>query len=600
MDKIQLRGNLERFKEIWACDFEFQSYNDGNHGRPVCMVAEELLSGRQIRLWRDDFGPVPPFDIGDDSLFVSYSAGAEFSCFLVLGWKKPAHILDLYVEYIGLRNGRGGMRNPALLNLLEHLELGAITAGEKTDMRKLILAQSSWSRQEQRAILDYCYSDVAALRAALPAMAPHIVRPWQAAIRGDYMWAVAVMEHNGVPFNLPLFHELKEKWNKIQNGLIARIDENYGVYRRNKDGSYSFSLDLLEDYLIKNDIGWPILESGELETTDEVFEERAKTYPQLAELRYLHEALGKMRLFGFPVGNDGFNRSWLNPFGSKTGRNQPSSAKFIFGASSWMRHLVQAPSGYATAYIDWSNQEFAIAAHLSGDPVMIEAYESGDPYVYFGKFTGAFPPNAIPPGSTPTDAAQVFFEAWDDTRSLYKTCVLSTQYFIGARSLSVRIDRSVRMATELLRMHRETFRLYWQWVEDRITDSFEDLVQETVFGWPAHISDFNCKYKGVGNFFCQANGPEMMRLAAIRAIAEGLFVCCPIHDAFLIMAPIERIEADTERMRKIMAWASSQVLGGPQIRTDAKIFKHPRFFNKVKKTARSMWHKVRRELKRVR
>jgi len=156
------------------------------------------------------------------------------------------------------------------------------------------------------------------------------------------------------------------------------------------------------------------------------------------------------------------------------------------------------------------------------------------------------------------------------------------------------------MAAELLRMHRETFRVYWQWVGDRVTDSFEDLVQETAFGWPAHVSDFNCKYKGVGNFFCQANGAEMMRLAAIRAIAEGLFVCCPIHDAFLIMAPIERIYADTERMREIMAWASSQVLGGPKIRTDAKIFRHPRFFNKVKKTARSMWHKVRRELKGVR
>ena len=115
-----------------------------------------------------------------------------------------------------------------------------------------------------------------------------------------------------------------------------------------------------------------------------------------------------MKLFDFPVGKDGFNRSWLNPFGSKTGRNQPGSSKFIFGAASWMRHLVQPPQGYAFSNLDWSNQEFAIGAYLSGDPVMIRAYESGDPYVYFGKFTGAFPANAIPPGSTPTEAAQVF------------------------------------------------------------------------------------------------------------------------------------------------------------------------------------------------
>jgi hypothetical protein len=92
----------------------------------------------------------------------------------------------------------------------------------------------------------------------------------------------------------------------------------------------------------------------------------------------------------------------------------------------------------------------------------------------------------------------------------------------------------------------------------------------------------------------------MMRLAANKAIAEGLFVCCSIHDAFLIMAPIERILIDTQRMQEIMAWASSQVLGGPRLRSEARIFKYPRFFNKVKKKARSMWHKVRRELKAVR
>jgi hypothetical protein len=149
-------------------------------------------------------------------------------------------------------------------------------------------------------------------------------------------------------------------------------------------------------------------------------------------------------------------------------------------------------------------------------------------------------------------------------------------------------------------MHREAFRVYWRWVEDRITDSFEDLTQEGVFGWPVHISDVNCKYKSVGNFFCQANGAEMMRLAANRAVAEGLFVCCSLHDAFLVMAPIERIEADTHRMQEIMTWASSQVLSGPKLRSEAKIFKHPRFFNKVKSKARSMWHKIRKELKATR
>jgi hypothetical protein len=604
MDKVQLPGNADRFDEIWAVDFEFQAPGEdsvvppGERVRPVCMEAEDLLNGRRIRLWRGEFGPHPPFDTGDKALFVSFSAPAEFSCFLVLGWGKPKHILDLYVEQIASRNGKGGSHAPKILDTLAYYGIRSIDAEEKSGMRKLIVGQNTWTSGERQAIQDYCYTDVLALKLLFPVMSPLINRPWQALIRGDFMWAIAVMEYNGIPFNLPLFLKLQANWGEIRNGLTARIDRNYGVYRRNKDGTFSFSLDLFEAYLLKHDIGWPrTLKTEELEITDDVFEERAKAYPQLTELRYLRYALGKMNLFSFPVGSDGFNRAWLHPFGSKTGRNQPSPNKFIFGASSWMRHLVQAPPGHALSYIDWSNQEFAIAAYLSGDPEMVKAYESGDPYVYFAKFAGAIPPNAIPPGTTLSDLHAVIFDAWEETRSLYKTCVLGTQYFIAEKSLAARLNCSVQQATKLLLMHREAFRVYWSWVEDRITDSFEAAAQETVFGWPSHISEANEEYRSIGNFFCQGNGADMMRLSAIRGVAENIHICCSIHDAFLIMAPIHAIEEDTRRMQKVMAWASGQVLGGQEIRSEAKIFRYPRFFNKVKPKARSMWHKVRRELK---
>ena len=39
-------------------------------------------------------------------------------------------------------------------------------------------------------------------------------------------------------------------------------------------------------------------------------------------------------------------------------------------------------------------QEFGIAAALSGDPLMMEAYRSGDPYLAFAKQAGAAPPDA--------------------------------------------------------------------------------------------------------------------------------------------------------------------------------------------------------------
>jgi hypothetical protein len=39
------------------------------------------------------------------------------------------------------------------------------------------------------------------------------------------------------------------------------------------------------------------------------------------------------------------------------------------------------------------------------------------------------------------------------------------------------------------------------------------------------------------NWPMQANGAEMMRIAAMAATEAGIEVCAPVHDAFLIAAP---------------------------------------------------------------
>ena len=46
------------------------------------------------------------------------------------------------------------------------------------------------------------------------------------------------------------------------------------------------------------------------------------------------------------------------------------------------------------AYIDYCQQEFGIAAALSGDTAMKQAYRSGDPYLAFAKQVGAVPGDA--------------------------------------------------------------------------------------------------------------------------------------------------------------------------------------------------------------
>jgi hypothetical protein len=66
----------------------------------------------------------------------------------------------------------------------------------------------------------------------------------------------------------------------------------------------------------------------------------------------------------------------------------------------------------------------------------------------------------------------------------------------------------------------------------------------------------------------QANGAEMMRIAACLATERGLEVCCPVHDAFLICSRLDRLEADKALMQQAMAEASRAVLNGFEISTD--------------------------------
>jgi hypothetical protein len=81
-----------------------------------------------------------------------------------------------------------------------------------------------------------------------------------------------------------------------------------------------------------------------------------------------------------------------------------------------------------------------------------------------------------------------------------------------------------------------------------------------VFGWHVHDGE-NPNPRSLRNFAVQANGAEMMRIAACLATERGIEVCAPVHDAFLIAAPLDQLEADIAAMQQAMAEASRAVLG---------------------------------------
>ena len=128
------------FREAWAIDFEFE-VGAGERPVPVCLCARELRSGRELRVWRNEFGTLPPYSIDADSLFVGYYASAELGCHLALGWPMPARILDLFIEFRNATNG---------INLATGAGRGLINA--LAHMAWILLARSRRRKYKQQSV----------------------------------------------------------------------------------------------------------------------------------------------------------------------------------------------------------------------------------------------------------------------------------------------------------------------------------------------------------------------------------------------------------------------------------------------------------------
>jgi hypothetical protein len=547
------------FTAVWALDFEFIA-EPGALPVPVCMVARELGSNRVIRLWQDDLGAEPPFPVDDSTLFVAYYASAELGCFLQLGWPLPTRVVDMFCEFRNSTNGIALPEGRGLLSALSYHGIPAITAEQKHEERELVMRGGPWLAGERRRILDYCQTDVDPLGALLERMLPAIMaRPnglGQALLRGRYMTTVARMERAGTPVDTDMLQQLRAQWTTIKRDLVAVVDKDFDVF----DGT-TFKAGLFAGYCADNSIDWPRTATGRLQLDQDTFRDMALRFPQLELLKDLRHTLAELRLEKLAVGPDRRNRVLLSPFGASTGRNTPSNSKFIFGPSVWLRGLIKPPEGRALAYIDWKSQEVYIAAALSGDRALLAAVQSGDPYLAFARMAGL----------APADATKQSHQA---IRDLCKTCVLGTNYGMGAPSLAARTGLTVIEAQDLLRRLARTFPTYTEWAEHVVNVGQLTGSLSTVFGWILHTGN-TPRPPTLRNFPMQANGAEMLRLACCLASEHGVQVDAPVHDALLIEADADAIDDAVATTRAAMAEASRVVLAGVEVGTDVEVIAWP-------------------------
>jgi DNA polymerase I-like protein with 3'-5' exonuclease and polymerase domains len=248
-----------------------------------------------------------------------------------------------------------------------------------------------------------------------------------------------------------------------------------------------------------------------------------------------------------------------------------------------MRGLIQPPPDHGIGYIDWSGQEIAIAAALSGDERMIEAYRSGDPHMAFAKTNRLAPPEA-------TSLTHPVI------RESCKTVNLGVNYGMSAVGLALRLGITPAAAQELLRLHRETYRRFWAWSEETVSSALLSNRIVSLFGWQLHVTA-GVNPRTLQNFPPQSNGAETMRLAAIGGTEAGIAVAAPVHDAFLLVSPLHRLDEDIATMREIMRKAGLAVTGGLEVRTDVKVVRHPARY--MDNRGAAMWSRATSLLREV-
>lgn len=550
---------MHGFKQIWAVSISFSREN-GECPTPQHLVALELNSGDVANLRHDQFNTItPPFDIEPESLILMVSANDVLGCFLEIGWPMPINILDLGVESRCLRNGLVDDDDCSLSAAMAFhnftdlsIDHPFINKGKKEVNALALLFNKIISDNKDIGLQRHLF-------------------------RGRYLASVAKIERNGIPIDAHRLKVLRCNRESIKKDVIDEIDLEYHVFK-----NYKFNKSLFVEYLIKNKIPWPVKDCGSLDLRDEIFKMMSFAYPQIAPLSELRRFLVNLEQGSLAIGSDGRNRCSLVPFKSKTGRNQPSSSRHIFGNSVTMRGFIKPSEGYGLAYIDWCQQEFGIGAVLSDDNRMLEAYNSGDPYLAFAKQVGAVPPDATK-------------HSHPDERAIYKDCVLAIQYGMGNKSFASRIGKPPALARVLLEHFRKNYKKFWEWSELLLNHIMSHNNYKTKLGWQININGRNdVNHRSLLNFPMQANAAEILRVACIDTIEKGIKVCSPVHDALLIESPLDRLDSDIAVTQQLMQDASVLVLDGFKLRSDVDVVRWPDRY--MDKRGLVMWKKLNRYL----
>lgn len=470
---------------------------------------------------------------------------------------------------------------------------------EKEACRKLIIsAPKKFTIEERERILKYNASDVeflpvifSAIRRAFSAQAadPKEIdwqNYWEAALwRGRYSAHTAIMESVGYPINLEATKNFSRQIPSILADCQADINSQFKNEKflpfkwHPKTATYSWNQKDTKQWVKDQGLEgkWMRTEGDDISLSLEAFERHFQfkhDYPrgnfgaQMVRFLKLKQSLygfatsdGKRKTFWDAVGPDGRVRPYMNIYGAQSSRSQPAATGFMFLKPAWMRALVEPSQGFFLAGIDFGQQEFFIAALKSEDDNMVEAYLSGDPYLYMAKQAG----------TVPQDATRKTHEA---ERDLMKATTLGILFNMTKYGLSAKLTADTGRkyteedAQELIDTFQHLFPDFTAW-RRQVFDEYQDgYALEIEDGWMMWTDNDNPR--SVTNVPIQGLGAAIMRKSVDLAVSKGVRVIFTLHDAIYL-------EAKVGQERAILS------LGGAMREGFAHYFEGTRFEEEAKR-----------------
>jgi hypothetical protein len=531
-------------QRIVSVDSEFDAKKDRGEppGPPHCICAIEIgPNGLITHKLAAPYPRVPPWHRDDPYLTIGFALGAEAGSFLHVGWPFPVPAIDLYAEYMVIHNSEMSRINgskdpgPSLLQACRRYGIRpTIDEAHKEQMRELAFSKTDHTPEEIAALQDYCLADDCQNTLDLFLKMRNRIDFLRAPIRGAYMMELERVRWRGIPIDMETYERALRQAPKAASAMRAELNRQLGaeiyfhdIFKRKT----MFAVMQRERIPIPTDP-----KTGALSCATKLIKSMVGTYPPLGIYYEYKRMIDALRSLKLEIGSDGRNRRWLNPFGTKTGRNNPSTNRYIFGLPHTMRSFIKPGPGMAIAQLDIGNEEVGVAAALSGDPQLIADYLAGDVYREFAK------------------AALGLTDVNKRQRQVFKGCVLGRIYGMGSKTLARNLGISEEEARRILQMMKDRYPVLHEWLDRVLLKVAHCRPIVCKLGWSLTPKGKPGEMTSFMNYPMQANSAELLRLIFIRSGHIPIIGCA--HDSFLIENTIERIEQTVAEMRDIILQAS--------------------------------------------